>query len=960
MPRLPLPLAVSLILPVVARDVFDWDLGWRFAFQAPTSQQACNASSFPVDASGKQCFGLTPIYGVSTPEGCVQAACDAGGVMWQLGSKVAPPAASCWVGTPAPQPCAPAAGAWVGGASAAPPPAFPFDVAPAAPAFNDSLWAVTDAPHDALIAQNYSEAQNNGQGNLPKQRLWYRKRFTLPAEWSGSHVSIYFEGVFSVATVFLNGLPLLTHASGYTSFAAVLHNASSVRWGAANVLAVHVDGFVTSGWWYEGAGLFRSVRITRSSLLRVADDGLFSPTVSDAFLPSGALPSDGATANSTTLLPRLTVEHGGATGAPNVTFFAVFSLFDPSGALLGASAPVNGTLAPGAGPLTLAPPSGFAFRGLQAWSLARPFLYTLQASLSTDGEGDAVNVTLGVRTVSWTTTSGMALNGVPGVKLRGFCNHASFAGVGMGLPPRIHLARLQQLRGLGGNALRQSHNPAAPVDLALADALGVGVLDENRLFFDDDVDIRNMADMVRRDRQHASVLWWNFCNEGGCSAGTQPNLDFKAVTTELDGTRAVTANMFAEGPTGVEALPNATAILDVQGFSHGDRYDFAWFTKHWPAKPFAATECCSCESQRSEDSDLPKAPGVFWTSFASQPCTAEQSQASNGPADVAATFVWTLNDYFGEPEGWPHISSGFGQIDLAGFLKAPAFWYRSWWLSAQPPSDAARPPLTSATANTTVHLVETWAPPAPPHTTRTLHVYSSAPFVALLLNGSALAPKMPVPPFGWATFTVSWAPGNVSAVALSSDGATVLARHDRFSWGAPAAIVLTLDAPSATTGTGSALYLDGTDVGLLRATVVDYDGHPCMDSSVNITFEISEGPGLIVGCGNGDPASLHPNTVPWRPAYHGLSRAILRVTLDARGSDGERALRRSLEAEAGAGPRSSSILPPGGTAPAAITVVATAPGLLPSAPLIVPVSVDPAAAPLAVAAASVRAAWLED
>jgi hypothetical protein len=210
---------------VVARDVFDWDLGWRFAFQAPTPQQACNASSFPVDASGTQCFGLTPIFGVSTPEGCVQAACDAGGVMWQLGSKVAPPAASCWVGTPAPQPCAPAAGAWVGGASAAPPPAFPFDVAPAAPAFNDSLWAVMDAPHDALIAQNYSEAQNNGQGNLPKQRLWYRKRFTLPAEWSGSHVSIYFEGVFSVATVFLNGLPLQTHASGYTSFAAVLHNA---------------------------------------------------------------------------------------------------------------------------------------------------------------------------------------------------------------------------------------------------------------------------------------------------------------------------------------------------------------------------------------------------------------------------------------------------------------------------------------------------------------------------------------------------------------------------------------------------------------------------------------------------------------------------------------------------------------------------------------------------------------
>jgi len=191
--------------------------------------------------------------------------------------------------------------------------------------------------------------------------------------------------------------------------------------------------------------------------------------------------------------------------------------------------------------------------------------------------------------------------------------------------------------------------------MAIADALGIGVLDENRLFFDDAVDVSNMGDMVRRDRQHASVLWYSFCNEVGCGDGTQPFLDYKNVTNALDGTRAVTANMFAVGQ--VESLPNATEILDVQGFSHGDQYDFAWFKKHWPTKPYGATECCSCETQRLEDSDLPKAAGVYWSSW-SQSCTSQQSQASNGPMDVSSTFVWTLHDYYVSPSsfgaGRPH------------------------------------------------------------------------------------------------------------------------------------------------------------------------------------------------------------------------------------------------------------------------------------------------------------------
>jgi len=222
-----------------------------------------------------------------------------------------------------------------------------------------------------------------------------------------------------------------------------------------------------------------------------------------------------------------------------------------------------------------------------------------------------------------------------------------------------------------------------------------------------------------------------------------------------------------------------------------------------------------------------------------------------------------------------------------------------------------------------------------------------------------LGEKTAVASFQWASFTVPWSPGKISALALASDGVTPVGRHERFSWGPASKVILTLDAPTLATGTGEALYLDGTDVGLVRASIVDASGNLCADAVHNVTFQVTQGPGLIIGVGNGDPSSLHPNSVSWRPAYHGLSRGILRVTMDARGSDSERQVRASLEVEAGVGALSSSFLPPGMAPPTTITVIASAPGVSPSDPLVISVSADPQNDPIIVAAASVGTAWLE-
>ena len=217
-------------------------------------------------------------------------------------------------------------------------------------------------------------------------------------------------------------------------------------------------------------------------------------------------------------------------------------------------------------------------------------------------------------------------------------------------------------------------------------------LDENRVFDSKPQSATNMGDMVRRDRQHPSILFWSFCNEAGCSPLSQPAADFKAATLALDTSRNVTMNYFWR-----ELQPNpngSVAVVDVQGLSHAGLADALALHAAHPGKPVGHTECCSCQNQREEDADQPLAPDstVYYRSN-SGPCEAGQTAVSDALAWNFGTYVWTAHDYIGEAHGWPHVSSSYGQIDLSGFKKAPAFWFRAHWLANVSAADAGRPPL---------------------------------------------------------------------------------------------------------------------------------------------------------------------------------------------------------------------------------------------------------------------------
>ena len=241
-------------------------------------------------------------------------------------------------------------------------------------------------------------------------------------------------------------------------------------------------------------------------------------------------------------------------------------------------------------------------------------------------------------------------------------------------------------------------------------------------------------------------------------------------------------------------------------------------------------------------------------------------------------------DYFGEPTpiNWPQVSSSFGAVDLAGFPKAGAHWFQTWWLFNS--SGPTRPPLPSGHS---AYIVEGLDPRNWPTQSnganRSFHVYTDGAQAELFADGKSLGARLASSRLGWLQWDVPSTlhlPSNLTVVAKDVHGHPI-ARHERVAASTATALRLSLDVPHVSTGTGSKVVLDGHDVALVRAAVVDGHGNVVTSATHNVTFTVRSGPGRVLGVGNGDPACHEPNQVPWRSAYHGLVRGIIKVTQDA-------------------------------------------------------------------------------
>lgn len=836
--------------------------------------------------------------------------------------------------------------------------------------YTASDWVTVQLPHDGLIAARPSKAACpdgcSGKSYIPRHVLWYRKTFVLPSDWAGSAIWLDFDGSFRLTTVFVNGVLATSHDCGYTPFRLRLDNITGVQHDEPTVVAVFVDpdnGDIGgqergSGWWYEGGGLYRHVHLVRADTVHIEQDGLFAysnltwPDEANELLSLPASPETESLSNptgpSSSSSPTAVLHASVAvanTGAQDASICVGFLLtgFDGSVVATNFTAPFTIPSASSSSAYaTLVVPSP------SLWTAPSPTLYNLTASVYTgaDCSGastplDSVHGPHGFRSLRYDANDGFFLN-KDHFKVRGFCDHNNFAVVGMAVPERVNLFRAQASRAVGGNGRRTSHNPPDKSMLDIYDRLGVVVMDENRLFANETRYVDNMGVMVKRDRNHPSVVIWSFCNERGCEGADEAGGPrFQEIAYRYDGSRPTLANMFTFG----DLLSNT---IDVQGFSHESREQLDVCHAKLPNKPIFLSECCSCNTYRDEDEGcetLHDNPHRMCIEKSFNARCAESNKATNASDGVnyaVGTMVWTLFDYYGEPSvGGPEVSSSYGQYDLAGFPKAAAFWYRTQWLLTIPDG----PDKTFYTNGShEVYLVESWESPdsfpsTKGNTTRAIHAYSSASSIEIFVNGKSHGTRAVRPmregPGSYAEWLeVPWEAGNLTAVARDSTGNPV-ATTARFTNGNASSLRLSLDVPSKHTGTGSALLLDGQDAALLRAAVVDSSGSVIHLATNNVTFRVVSGPGFVQGTNNGDQHCYEPNNAPWHSAFHGLVRAVVRVTGTTARSARETSLLVKIDVD---GPMAAvkQVTSPEGP----IVVEASSPGFDPVR-ISIPVSNDP-------------------
>ena len=530
--------------------------------------------------------------------------------------------------------------------------------APIMPEFDDSSWQKVSLPHDWAVDLPYSPEASHSHGykcigwKYPENSVgWYRKHIEIPAEDKGKQFFIEFEGIYRDSEVFCNGFYLGGERSGYASSVYTL--TPYLNYGGDNVIAVRCDASLEEGWYYEGAGIYRNVRLYKSGPVSMkhyslkisqkkADGSIWtvSDGTADVYVDESCIDFDYILADAAVNRDKVTRE---------------IEIRDAEGRRVE--------------------------RAERRWSIDSPYLYTLTVRLFYDGElSDVVTRRFGVRTLEFSPEKGLLLNGVA-VKLRGANMHLDHAGVGVAVPDELWRYRISRLQEYGFNAVRTSHNCASVSMLDLCDEMGVLVIDENRQFGVNQEQLRQLRNMIDRDRNHPSVILWSVGNEEWAVEHGEKGVEIARRMSEavhgMDRTRPSTYGN-AGGPDLVKGV-------DVFGYNYIVQNPVDEYHRLYPEKCVVGTEETSGAGTRGVYRTVPEKGWMVplnridtlgrvnvieygWKFYKARPWG-------------LGLFYWTGFDYRGEPNPmkWPATGSQFGIFDYCGFPKDEAFYLKAAW-----------------------------------------------------------------------------------------------------------------------------------------------------------------------------------------------------------------------------------------------------------------------------------------
>ena len=783
-----------------------------------------------------------------------------------------------------------------------------------------SSWKKLDLPHDWSIYNDFdhdSPAQNEG-GQLNGGDAWYRKTFKLDEEDLNKNVRITFDGVYMDSQVYVNGQLVGHYPNGYNQFSYDITDYLH-KDGHENVVAVHAINKQPSSRWYSGSGIYRDVTLQVTDKVHTEKNGITILTPD--------LEKQQSRKVDTHVTSKIV-----NTDDKDHEILAEYQIIEPNGQAVT-------DLVRTASQVLKAHQSTSLNAILQVdkpklWTVHsdQPALYELVTRVYRDGQlVDAKKDLFGYRYYNWTPNEGFSLNGER-IKFHGVSLHHDHGALGAEENYKAEYRRLKQMKDMGVNSIRTTHNPASEQTLQIAAELGLLVQEEafdtwyggkkqydyGRFFDKDathpdakkgekwsDFDLRTM---VERGKNNPAIFMWSIGNEIGEADGKARSLAtvkrLVQVIKAVDKTRYVTMGAdkfrFGDGSGDHEKIANE---LDAVGFNYSEDNYKKLRAKH-PNWLIYGSETSSATRTRGSyfrpESELVHSNQAYrhyeqsdygndrvgWGKTATASWTFDRDNAG-----YAGQFIWTGTDYIGEPTPWhnqnqtPVKSSYFGIVDTAGIPKNDYYLYQSQWVSAE------KKPM--------VHLLPHWNWENPTLKENVadadgnipVRAYSNAASVELFLNGNTLGKKTftkkqtsdgrtyqegAKPNELYLEWKVAFEVGTLEAVARDEAG-NIVARDKIVTAGEPAGVRLIKEE--------NAIAADGKDLTYIYYEIVDSKGNVVPTANNLVRFQL-HGQGQIVGVDNGEQASRERYKEQadgsWiRKAFNGKGVVIVKSTEQA-------------------------------------------------------------------------------
>lgn len=748
--------------------------------------------------------------------------------------------------------------------------------------FDDSSWRKLDLPHDWAIEGPFDVKYNARCGGLPFHGTgWYRKHFVSPEKSTGKTVRIEFEGAMYDAYVWVNGQLAGNRPYGYIGFEFDITKYLKAE-GQENVIAVRLTPQDLSSRWYPGAGIYRSVWLKVDEPVHVGHWGTYitTPTVSAA---KAVVQNETTVENKSGQDAKVTVKQ---------------EYFSPEGELV-ASVEEELTVAANSSKVSA---TYCNVANPKLWDLDTPNLYKgVTTVLDGDQVLDTYESRFGIREISY-SAEGFFLNGKK-IRFNGVCLHHDNGALGAAVYRRADERKLQIMKDMGVNAIRTSHNPPSSIFLELCDELGLVVLDEAfdmwrmpkvpngySVFFDEWAE-RDLKDMIRRDRNHPSVIMWSIGNEileqSDKANGWKVAKMLNDYCKQMDQTRPTTAG-FNYYPAPYDY--NMAQQINIAGANYKPA-NYDEIRDSYPYMPLYGSETSSCTSSRgvyhlpiekyqTHESKQVSSYDLIGPPWAYPPDIEFHFQELN--PFVMGEFIWTGFDYLGEPtpyggkdnstngywnEDWPSRSSYFGAVDLCGFPKDRFYLYQSHW-----------------TTKPMIHLLPHWNWKGKEGQEIPVFCYTNCDEAELFLNGKSLGKKVKgkdlaeikidflryEPKTFKSKYRLSWnvpyQPGTIKVVGYK-DGKAVQETQITTA-GKPAKVSLSVDR--------SEIQADGSDLAYVTVRIEDKDGNLCPMAGNLVNFQVS-GAGKLIAVDNGNAASVEPFQANYRKAFSGMCLAVLKA-----------------------------------------------------------------------------------